>query len=156
MFYNKVFISLIKNYALRFTPGETEAPTLSPLPTIRKASPSPRRLSQKHAIFVSPHTPSSLQLSPRAKKYVVQRSPAAHLHEINEAMRGMDRTTPGSKVKRKLSMLEASPYTSGPTKRVHVESVHARSTSTLMEQLKKVATDRARAGQLPPTSTSEE
>ena len=43
-----------------------------------------------------------------------------HLHEINEAMRGMDRT-PGSKVKRKLTMLEASPYTSGPTKRVHVE-----------------------------------
>ena len=24
MFYNKVFISLIKNYALRFTPGENE------------------------------------------------------------------------------------------------------------------------------------
>ena len=41
------------------------------------------------------------------------------LHEINEAMRG-DRT-PGSKVKRKLSMLEASPYTSGPTKRVHIQ-----------------------------------
>ena len=43
-----------------------------------------------------------------------------HLHEINEAMRGVDRT-PGSKVKRKLTMLEASPYTSGPTKRVRVE-----------------------------------
>ena len=24
MFYNKVFISLIKNYALRFTPGDNE------------------------------------------------------------------------------------------------------------------------------------
>ena len=33
-----------------------QAPTLSPLPTIRKASQSPRRLSQKHSIFVSPHT----------------------------------------------------------------------------------------------------
>ena len=29
MFYNKVFISLIKSYALRFTPGDREVSTLS-------------------------------------------------------------------------------------------------------------------------------
>ena len=28
MFYNKVFISLVKNYALRFTPGDNEVSTL--------------------------------------------------------------------------------------------------------------------------------
>lgn len=44
-----------------------------------------------------------------------------HLHEINEAMRGGGDRTPGSKVKRQLNMLEASPYASGPTKRVRVE-----------------------------------
>ena len=43
------------------------------------------------------------------------------LHEINEAMRGGGDRTPGSKVKRQLNMLEASPYASGPTKRVRVE-----------------------------------
>ena len=43
------------------------------------------------------------------------------LHEINEAMRVGGVRTPGSKVKRKLSMLEASPYSSGPIKRAHVE-----------------------------------
>ena len=33
-----------------------QPPTLSPLPTIRKTSPSPRRISRQHPIFVSPHT----------------------------------------------------------------------------------------------------
>ena len=49
-------VLLYTNYASPAVSPYIQAPTLSPLPTIRKTSPSPRRLSQKHSIFVSPHT----------------------------------------------------------------------------------------------------
>ncbi len=50
-------------------------PKLSPLPVIRKPVSSPKKVSKHHNIFVSPHKVSQ-GLSPLAKRYVTQRSPA--------------------------------------------------------------------------------
>ena len=55
-------------------------PALSPVPIISKATPSPRKLSKHHNIYVSPHkAPSSSAQSPLAKPigrpFIIQRSP---------------------------------------------------------------------------------
>lgn len=59
--------------------SQTKSPALSPVPVIRKAAPSPRKVSRNHNIFVSPCKGGpggvSASLSPLAKTYVIQKSP---------------------------------------------------------------------------------
>lgn len=118
-FYNKIFIGLVKDYVLRFSPqNDADNPALSPLPDIRRSTPSPRRLSKHHNIYVSPYKGSALDLSPSTlgKVYTVGKSPAADLHSISKAIGWASRKRPLD------TLLAASPdltATSPAAKRLH-------------------------------------
>lgn len=102
-FYNKVYISYIKEFALKFQQNgvDDKSLQLSPMPVYRKPPPSPRQLSKHQNIFVSPH---KLAVSPLASsrkyEYTLQKSPRKDLHVINNALSGSKRE--GHLSKRKL------------------------------------------------------
>lgn len=54
-----------------------DIPPLSPLPVVKSQSASPRRVSSKHSIYLSPHKPT-LHATPMATglSYSFQKSPA--------------------------------------------------------------------------------
>jgi hypothetical protein len=79
-FYNKVFIDYVKDFVLQFAPGEDSQGkdlTLSPLPVIKRSTVSPRKISRSHQIFISPLKQCHPSLSPLAKTYVINKSPAS-------------------------------------------------------------------------------
>ncbi|MEE6506620.1 hypothetical protein FKM82_007763 [Ascaphus truei] len=68
-FYNHVFVERVKSFALKYAVSAhehlVEAPPLSPFPSIKQQAVSPRRVSQQHSIYVSPHKNNS-SLTPRS------------------------------------------------------------------------------------------
>ncbi|KAK3600589.1 hypothetical protein CHS0354_020982 [Potamilus streckersoni] len=72
-----------------------DAPLLSPLPPIRSHNTSPRRVSSKYSIFISPHkTSGSIPNSPIGKNglsYSFNKSPAKNLRAINNMIRMGDK-----------------------------------------------------------------
>ncbi|XP_038606007.1 retinoblastoma-like protein 1 [Tachyglossus aculeatus] len=105
-FYNAVYVKRAKSFALKYNvlPQDptVEAPPLSPFPTAKQqAQPvSPRRVSQHHSVYVSPHK-SRACLTPRtALLYQFQKSPSKSLKDINNMIQ---RGEPRSK-KRALSI----------------------------------------------------
>ncbi|KAL3858951.1 hypothetical protein ACJMK2_009197 [Sinanodonta woodiana] len=97
-FYNQVYINKLKKFALKFSSQNLsgDAPLLSPLPPIRSHNTSPRRLSSKYSIFISPHkTSGSIPNSPHGKNglsYSFNKSPAKNLRAINNMIRMGDKT----------------------------------------------------------------
>lgn len=104
-FYNAVFVLKVKGFAMRYAASENhrvtdtlyvftcqclcvsvlhllttlqaEAPPLSPFPSVRAQPLSPRRVSQRHSLYVSPHksSPGGLNyLNPVT--YRINRSPS--------------------------------------------------------------------------------
>lgn len=53
-----------------------DAPPLSPFPSVRAQPLSPRRVSQRHSIYVSPHKNSSGNLTPNSFTYRINNSPS--------------------------------------------------------------------------------
>ncbi|KAL5467023.1 hypothetical protein EMCRGX_G031190 [Ephydatia muelleri] len=142
MFYNKVFIGLVKDYVLRFTPNEPDqaicAPTLSPLPIIRKTSPSPRKLAKHLNIFISPYKagiemPSA---SFAAKPYIIGKSSNTDLSNITKALAS-------SRKRSAAESLLASPMEGSPAKRPHMATGLVHKPALLMQQILSVANDRA-------------
>ncbi|XP_063951479.1 retinoblastoma-like protein 1 [Lytechinus pictus] len=87
-FYNSVFLQRIQAFAVRFETSPNgmtdrlEAPPLSPLPVPRPHMLSPRKVSNRHQLYVSPH--KQRMTSPRsAMTYVIQKSPAKVLQKMN-------------------------------------------------------------------------
>ncbi|ELU08799.1 hypothetical protein CAPTEDRAFT_192080 [Capitella teleta] len=91
-FYNSVYVKKIKAFALRFSAhniGKTgeAAPILSPLPVVRPHPLSPRCVSSKHSIYVSPRKNQSLMTPHTKMLYCFNRSPARDLSAINNMIR---------------------------------------------------------------------
>eukprot|EP00092_Neocalanus_flemingeri_P022394 GFUD01024287.1.p1 GENE.GFUD01024287.1~~GFUD01024287.1.p1 ORF type:complete len:1025 (-),score=334.13 GFUD01024287.1:159-2831(-) len=96
MFYNTVYLSLVQEFALRFSVKksglECTLPPLSPLPQLRANPSSPcRKVSDSHSVFIRPLKPTnavSISQSPiKPLSYSFSRSPAKDLAAINEMMR---------------------------------------------------------------------
>ncbi|XP_053309761.1 retinoblastoma-like protein 1 isoform X2 [Spea bombifrons] len=86
-FYNNVFVERVKLFALKYAVSAQEnlmeAPPLSPFPSIKHQAVSPRRVSQQHSIYVSPHKNMNC-LTPRsALLYKFNGSPSKSLKDIN-------------------------------------------------------------------------
>ncbi len=72
------FLIILKKY-LTLSPSfsvKMEAPPLSPFPSVRAQPLSPRRVSQRHSIFVSPHKNSSSLTPSTAYTYKFTGSPS--------------------------------------------------------------------------------
>ncbi|XP_016143167.1 retinoblastoma-like protein 1 [Sinocyclocheilus grahami] len=82
-FYNSVYVLKIKSFALKYAhstlDNKMEAPPLSPFPSVRAQPLSPRRVSQRHSIFVSPHKNSSSLTPSTAYTYKFTGSPSKEL-----------------------------------------------------------------------------
>ncbi|XP_056462535.1 retinoblastoma-like protein 1 [Gadus chalcogrammus] len=89
-FYNTVFILKMKSFALRYATHDNrvDAPPLSPFPSVRAQPLSPRRVSQRHSLYVSPHKNASPSCSsPNPYTYRFNRSPSKELSDINKMLR---------------------------------------------------------------------
>uniref|UniRef100_A0A7N8YAV4 Retinoblastoma-like 1 (p107) n=1 Tax=Mastacembelus armatus TaxID=205130 RepID=A0A7N8YAV4_9TELE len=82
-FYNTVFVLKMKSFALRYA----DAPPLSPFPLVRAQPLSPRRISQRHSLYVSPHKNSAGCLTPNSYTYRINSSPSKELSDINRMIR---------------------------------------------------------------------
>ncbi|KAK2861594.1 hypothetical protein Q5P01_001127 [Channa striata] len=88
-FYNNVFVLRMKSFALRYAAHDNraDAPPLSPFPSVRAQPLSPRRVSQRHSLYVSPHKNSSACLTPNSYTYRINSSPSKELSDINRMIR---------------------------------------------------------------------
>uniref|UniRef100_A0A8C3AFK9 Retinoblastoma-like protein 1 n=1 Tax=Cyclopterus lumpus TaxID=8103 RepID=A0A8C3AFK9_CYCLU len=77
-FYNSVFVLKMKSFALRYATQDqlADAPPLSPFPAVRAQPLSPRRVSQRHSLYVSPHKNSAGGLTPTPFTYRINSSPS--------------------------------------------------------------------------------
>ncbi|XP_069387849.1 retinoblastoma-like protein 1 [Paralichthys olivaceus] len=88
-FYNAVFVLKMKSFALRYATHDNraDAPPLSPFPSVRAQPLSPRRISQRHSLYVSPHKNSAGCLTPNSYTYRINSSPSKELSDINRMIR---------------------------------------------------------------------
>uniref|UniRef100_A0A671KCU7 Retinoblastoma-like protein 1 n=1 Tax=Sinocyclocheilus anshuiensis TaxID=1608454 RepID=A0A671KCU7_9TELE len=90
-FYNSVYVLKMKSFALKYAysmlDNKMEAPPLSPFPSVRAQPLSPRRVSQRHSIFVSPHKNGSGLTPSTAYTYKFTGSPSKELSDINQMIR---------------------------------------------------------------------
>ncbi|KAK5934670.1 hypothetical protein CgunFtcFv8_015045 [Champsocephalus gunnari] len=88
-FYNSVFVLKMKSFALRYAvhDNRVDAPPLSPFPSVRAQPLSPRRVSQRHSLYVSPHKNSAACLTPNSYTYRINSSPSKELSDINRMIR---------------------------------------------------------------------
>ncbi|XP_062300088.1 LOW QUALITY PROTEIN: retinoblastoma-like protein 1 [Scomber scombrus] len=88
-FYNSVFVLKMKGFALRYATHDNraDAPPLSPFPSVRAQPLSPRRISQRHSLYVSPHKNSAGCLTPNSYTYRINSSPSKELSDINRMIR---------------------------------------------------------------------
>ncbi|XP_023580582.1 retinoblastoma-like protein 1 isoform X3 [Trichechus manatus latirostris] len=96
-FYNTVYVGRVKSFALKYDLSNQahmmEAPPLSPFPHIKQQPGSPRRISQQHSIYVSPHK-NGAGLTPRsALLYRFSGSPSKSLKDINNMIRQGEQRT---------------------------------------------------------------
>ncbi|XP_076823739.1 retinoblastoma-like protein 1 [Clavelina lepadiformis] len=90
-FYNQVYIPKMRDFVKKFNPdvGQVLTSPLSPMPRRRSTPQSPRRVSNRHNIYVSPmktRAPFMGVASQARIEYNFQRSPAKNLRDINTMM----------------------------------------------------------------------
>ncbi|KAL5021351.1 hypothetical protein ScPMuIL_000506 [Solemya velum] len=135
-FYNQTFVNRVKKYALKFSSHTplVDHPPLSPFPAVRMHPSSPRRVSNKHSVYISPHksaapnpgTPTGSML------YSFQRSPAKNLHAINNMIKMGERK---SIVSKRLLEVDADDEEVGsPIKRVCQVSAFSKKLQDLSSQ----------------------
>ncbi|CAH1277584.1 RBL1 [Branchiostoma lanceolatum] len=101
-FYNTIFVTKLKSYVRKFSPtgdhkADSNIPQLSPIPLPRTHLQSPRRVSVRHPIYISPHkngrnfwrplTPTSAML------YCFGKSPAKNLQDITSMIKSGEQPT---------------------------------------------------------------
>ncbi|XP_023570623.1 retinoblastoma-like protein 1 [Octodon degus] len=96
-FYNTIYVGRVQSFALKYDLSNQDhmmdAPPLSPFPHIKQQAGSPRRVSQQHSIYVSPHKNGS-SLTPRSTLlYKFNGSPSKSLKDINNMIRQGDQRT---------------------------------------------------------------
>ncbi|KAK3557136.1 hypothetical protein QTP70_024724 [Hemibagrus guttatus] len=145
-FYNSVYVLKMKSFALRYAhPAadnrlfipyflmhpQLDAPPLSPFPSLRAQPLSPRRISQRHSVYLSPHKNGSCLKPSSAYTYKFTGSPSKELSDINQMIRQ------GSVSKKRAFTMEGD-ETESPTKRLSQESE-----DVLLKRLQDVVTERA-------------
>ncbi|RLV92828.1 hypothetical protein DV515_00013640 [Chloebia gouldiae] len=134
-FYNAVYIGRVKSFALKYDITNQdhvmEAPPLSPFPSIRQQPVSPRRISQQHSVYVSPHKNGTC-LTPRtALLYKFNGSPSKSLKDINNMIKQDEHRS-----KKRAITIDSD--TESPTKRLCQES-----DDVLLKRLQDVVSERA-------------
>ncbi|XP_063070863.1 retinoblastoma-like protein 1 [Engraulis encrasicolus] len=134
-FYNSVYVLKMKGFALKYATSSVEsrlrmdAPPLSPFPSVRAQPLSPRRISQRHSIYVSPHKNGG-SFTP-TYTYKFTGSPSKELSDINRMIRQ------GGVSKKRAFTMEGDESES-PTKRLCQESE-----DVLLKRLQDVVSERA-------------
>ncbi|NXB61832.1 RBL1 protein, partial [Struthidea cinerea] len=134
-FYNAVYVGRVKSFALKYDITNQdhvmEAPPLSPFPSIRQQPVSPRRISQQHSVYVSPHKNGSC-LTPRtALLYKFNGSPSKSLKDINNMIKQGEHRS-----KKRAITIDSD--TESPTKRLCQEN-----DDVLLKRLQDVVSERA-------------
>ncbi|XP_066558179.1 retinoblastoma-like protein 1 isoform X2 [Amia ocellicauda] len=134
-FYNKVYVLKMTGFAHKYNSASAEpglaAPPLSPYPSIRAHPLSPRRVSQRHSVYISPHKNGSCPTSSSAITYKFNGSPSKNLRDINSMIKQGERTC----WKRAFTMDSDS---ESPAKRLCSES-----DDVLLKRLQDVVSERA-------------
>ncbi|XP_007258547.3 retinoblastoma-like protein 1 [Astyanax mexicanus] len=134
-FYNSVYVMKMKTFALKYAlssaDNRMEAPPLSPFPSVRAQPLSPRRISQRHSIYLSPHKNGSCLTPNSAYTYKFSGSPSKELSDINRMIRQ------GGVSKKRAFTMEGD-ETESPTKRLNQESE-----DVLLKRLQDVVSERA-------------
>ncbi|XP_030319074.1 retinoblastoma-like protein 1 [Calypte anna] len=90
-FYNAVYVGRVKSFALKYDVTNqdhvVEALPLSPFPNIKHQAVSPRRISQQHSVYVSPHKNSAHLTPSTALLYKFNGSPSKSLKDINNMIK---------------------------------------------------------------------
>ncbi|KAK9529736.1 hypothetical protein VZT92_013811 [Zoarces viviparus] len=139
-FYNSVFVLKMKSFALRYATQDNraDAPPLSPFPVVRSQPLSPRRVSQRHSLYVSPHKNSAGCLTPNSFTYRINSSPSKELSDINRMLRQ------GSVSRKRAFTMEGDVMMSSacdsPSKRACPES--SSSADVLLKRLQDVVSER--------------
>ncbi|KAM8946067.1 retinoblastoma-like protein 1 isoform 2-T2 [Pelodytes ibericus] len=134
-FYNNVYVERVKLFALKYAVStqehHVEAPPLSPFPSIKHHTVSPRRVSQQHSIYVSPHKNNNNCLTPRsALLYKFNGSPSKSLQDINIMIKQEQRS------RKRAITIDSDPES--PAKRPCQENDDA-----LLKRLQDVVSERA-------------
>ncbi|NXA09118.1 RBL1 protein, partial [Sapayoa aenigma] len=134
-FYNAVYVGRVKSFALKYDVTNQdhvmEAPPLSPFPSIRQQPVSPRRISQQHSVYVSPHKNGAC-LTPRtALLYKFSGSPSKSLKDINNMIKQGEHRS-----KKRAITIDSD--TESPTKRLCQEN-----DDVLLKRLQDVVSERA-------------
>ncbi|XP_050169577.1 retinoblastoma-like protein 1 isoform X3 [Myiozetetes cayanensis] len=134
-FYNAVYVGRVKSFALKYDVTNQdhvmEAPPLSPFPSIRQQPLSPRRISQQHSVYVSPHKNGAC-LTPRtALLYKFSGSPSKSLKDINNMIKQGEHRS-----KKRAITIDSD--TESPTKRLCQEN-----DDVLLKRLQDVVSERA-------------
>uniref|UniRef100_A0A8C3NAS3 Uncharacterized protein n=1 Tax=Geospiza parvula TaxID=87175 RepID=A0A8C3NAS3_GEOPR len=131
-FYNAVYVGRVKSFALKYDiTNQDHAPPLSPFPSIRPQAVSPRRISQQHSVFVSPHKNGAC-LTPRtALLYKFNGSPSKSLKDINNMIKQGEHRS-----KKRAITIDSD--TESPSKRLCQEN-----DDVLLKRLQDVVSERA-------------
>uniref|UniRef100_A0A8C3SBT6 RB transcriptional corepressor like 1 n=1 Tax=Chelydra serpentina TaxID=8475 RepID=A0A8C3SBT6_CHESE len=90
-FYNAVYVGRVKSFALKYDVTNqdhvVEAPPLSPFPYIKQQPVSPRRISQQHSVYVSPHKNGACLTPQTSLLYKFNGSPSKSLKDINNMIK---------------------------------------------------------------------
>uniref|UniRef100_F7CLV0 Retinoblastoma-like protein 1 n=1 Tax=Macaca mulatta TaxID=9544 RepID=F7CLV0_MACMU len=134
-FYNTIYVGRVKSFALKYDLSNQDhvmdAPPLSPFPHIKQQPGSPRRISQQHSIYISPHKNGS-GLTPRSTLlYKFNGSPSKSLKEINNMIRQGEQRT-----KKRVIAIDSD--AESPAKRVCQEN-----DDVLLKRLQDVVSERA-------------
>ncbi|XP_071671865.1 retinoblastoma-like protein 1 isoform X6 [Patagioenas fasciata] len=134
-FYNAVYVARVKSFALKYDVTNqdhiVDAPPLSPFPHIRQQAGSPRRISQQHSLYVSPHKNGAC-LTPRsALMYKFSGSPSKSLKDINNMIKQGEHRS-----KKRAITIDSD--TESPTKRLCQEN-----DDILLKRLQDVVSERA-------------
>uniref|UniRef100_A0A493T5K7 RB transcriptional corepressor like 1 n=1 Tax=Anas platyrhynchos platyrhynchos TaxID=8840 RepID=A0A493T5K7_ANAPP len=134
-FYNAVYVGRVQSFALKYDITNQdhvmEAPPLSPFPNIKQQPVSPRRISQQHSVYVSPHKNGAC-LTPRtALLYKFNGSPSKSLKDINNMIKQGEHRS-----KKRAITIDSD--TESPTKRLCQEN-----DDVLLKRLQDVVSERA-------------
>ncbi|NXT71302.1 RBL1 protein, partial [Chaetops frenatus] len=134
-FYNAVYVGRVKSFALKYNITNQdhvmEAPPLSPFPSIRQQPVSPRRISQQHSVYVSPHKNGACLTPPTALLYKFNGSPSKSLKDINNMIKQGEHRS-----KKRAITIDSD--TESPTKRLCQEN-----DDVLLKRLQDVVSERA-------------
>ncbi|XP_008108176.2 retinoblastoma-like protein 1 isoform X2 [Anolis carolinensis] len=134
-FYNTIYLEKVKNFALKYDASNhdhvVEAPPLSPFPSIKQQPVSPRRISQQHSVYVSPHKNGVCSTPKTALLYKFNGSPSKSLKEINNMIK-----QEGQRPKKRAISVDSD--AESPAKRMCQEN-----DDVLLKRLQNVVSERA-------------